>query len=113
MDEDLDALLVAEEQAAFGKSWQIARQSAGPWRDLSGVFDRRHVSSFDAEGAPQSSRHVTLSIRLADLPPGYGEPRPGDQLRRDGASWQISAYEPDAMGGATLTLVVQRGQPSP
>lgn len=113
MDEDLDALLVAEEQAAFGKAWQIARQSVGPWLDLSGVFDRRHVSSFEGEGAPQSSRHVTLSIRLTDLPPGFGEPRAGDQLRRGGTSWQISACEPDAMGGAVLTLVVLRGQPGP
>lgn len=113
MSEDLDALLVAEEQRAFGQPWQIARQSAGPWLNLSGNFDRRHRLALTEDGAPQSTRHVTLSIDLADLPPTFGEPRPGDQLRRQGAYWVISAYEPDAMGGANLTLTARRGQLSP
>lgn len=110
MAEDLDALLVAEEQSAFGKPWQIARQSAGPWLDLSGVFDRRHRLALTEDTPAQSVRHVTLVVRLADLPPLFGEPRVGDQLRRDGVYWQISAYEPDAMGGAVLTLNIRRGQ---
>lgn len=115
--EDLDALLVQAEQEAFGTCWQIAQQSAGPWRDLSGRFERYHLTLPMEQGPAQSERRVTLSVALATAP--Y-EILPGYQIRGvrlvagvttpTGEYWQISEVQPDAMGGVLLVLGAARGR---
>lgn len=117
MPEDLDALLVQAEQEAFGRCWQIAQQSAGPWRDITGTFDRYHLSLPMQEGPPQSERQVCLSVNLAAIP--Y-QVRPGFQVRGmrkvygllepAGDYWQVTEVKPDAMGGALLVLGAARGR---
>jgi hypothetical protein len=112
MPEDLDALLVAAEQQAFGTTWTLTRPGGAP-AYVSAVFDRRHVEIQFSDGAPpQSAMRATLLVRLAEMPPGYA-PAQGDLAQRGADVWQVADVQPDAMGGAVLVLSARGGAPYP
>lgn len=111
--EDLDALMQEAEQSAFGKPWEIRDSVGGPWHPISGIFDRRHVTALDQEGAAQTMRRVTLSIRAAELPRLFVV-REGDLVRRalTTETYVVTDPQPDAGGGILLILGARVGGPA-
>lgn len=108
MTAELDALLVAVEQEAFGAPWTFQRPGGAPFT-APAVLDRRHVTvSFGEEVAPQSTLRTTLLVRLADMPPGH-LPAQGDIARKGVESWQVADVRFDGMGGAMLELSARGG----
>lgn len=108
MTEDLDALLVAVEQEAFGESWTLQRPGGAPFA-ASAVLDRRHVTvAFGEDAAAQTMLRTTLLVRLADMPAGF-LPAQGDIARRGIEAWQVAEVQFDASGGALLILSARGG----
>lgn len=123
---DLAALL-APAHDHFAATVLYGRPAEPPFV-LRGVFDRQHVEMFDGDGAPVSTRRVTLGVQLAAFPDGM-LPLQGDEVqvairgeqqvdhelaRRPGVTLEgfvVADVQQDGAGGAVLVLGARTPDP--
>lgn len=91
----------AQAQATFGRPVVYTPKAGGGPYSIYGIFAAPHEEVRFGHGAPVSSVHPTLGIRLADLP---AAPAKGDTALVNGITYRVIGSDEDGEGGSALQL---------
>lgn len=97
----MTSMIQGQALASFGQPVTYLAVSGSSF-SLTGIFDRSSTELNLGPGAPISSTHPTLSIRLSDLLPL--KPVRGDQIQIGLTIYKVIDVQEDGQGGASLRL---------
>lgn len=105
---DLDALVLGPGMAVFGESvtYAVAGGTPVPFTLADAVFDSAWKQvTFGDDGAPVSTEHPILGVRLSLFPAGVA-PAKWDQVTVRGQLYNITDVNEDSHGHAKLILMI-------
>ncbi len=102
--QDFDAAVLAATLDSFGEAVSYAPRD-GTAFELLAEFHEEHARAGEGEVVRFSTRHIQLTVRLADFTLQGVEPRQGDRVTVRGIGYSIADVQPDGFGAAVLPLV--------